>query len=120
MKHSESDNSLIELLVADGRPLLCLTAVGLLTAGLFAIFLAARREFLPHDVAYLGMDAKQLCAIADCRIVGFMFHDRVSFGGTLIAVAVLYLWLAAGPLRIGERWAWRAFAVSGAAGFLSF
>ena len=66
------------------------------------------------------MDAKQLCAIADCRIVGFMFHDRVSFGGTLIAVAVLYLWLAADPLRNGERWAWNAFAASGIAGFLSF
>jgi hypothetical protein len=87
---------------------------------LFAIFLAARREFLPHDVAYLGMDADQLCRFADCRIVGFMFHDRVSFGGTLIAIAVLYLWLAANPLRNGEQWAWRAFAVSGAVGFLSF
>jgi hypothetical protein len=49
-----------------------------------------------------------------------MFHDRVAFGGTLIAVAVLYLWLAAGPLRAGEQWAWRAFAASGATGFLSF
>lgn len=116
----EEDRGLFTLLAGDGRPLLSLTAIVLLGSGLFAIFLAARREFLPHDVAYLGMDAHQLCRFSDCRIVGFMFHDRVAFGGTLIAIAVLYLWLAASPLRIGERWAWRAFAVSGAAGFLSF
>jgi hypothetical protein len=116
----EEDSGLFTLLGADGRPLLSLTAIALLGSGLFAVFLAARREFLPHDVAYLGMNADQLCRFADCRIVGFMFHDRVAFGGTLIAIAVLYLWLAVGPLRVGEQWAWRAFAVSGATGFLSF
>jgi hypothetical protein len=114
------DSGLFTLLVGDGRPMLSLTAIVLLGSGLFAVFLAARREFLPNDVAYLGMNAAQLCRFADCRIVGFMFHDRVAFGGTLIAIAVLYLWLAAGPLRAGEEWAWRAFAISGAAGFLSF
>jgi hypothetical protein len=120
VRKGEEDPGLFTLLAGDGRPLLSLTAIVLLGSGLLTVFLAARREFLPHDVAYLGMDASQLCRFAACRIVGFMFHDRVAFGGTLIAIAVLYLWLAAGPLRAGERWAWRAFAVSGAAGFLSF
>ena len=46
--------------------------------------------------------------------------NRLAFGGALIAVAVLFLWLAAGPLREGERWAWWAFAISGCAAFLSF
>jgi hypothetical protein len=49
-----------------------------------------------------------------------MFHDRVSFGGSLIAIAVLYLWLAEFPLKAGEAWAWWLFLVSGAAGFGSF
>jgi hypothetical protein len=49
-----------------------------------------------------------------------MFHDRVAFGGTLIAIGIFYLWLGAGPLRDGERWAWRAFTTSGTMGFLSF
>ncbi len=66
------------------------------------------------------MSADALCANADCRIVRFMFHDRVSFGGTLIAVAVLYAWLAAFPLRHGQSWAWWAFLGSGALGFASF
>lgn len=114
------DPHLFSLLVGDGRPLLSLTGIALVLSGLFAIFLAARREFLPHDIAYLGIDAAALCRLADCRIVGFMFHDRVAFGGTLISVGVIYLWLAAHPLRDGARWAWQAFAVSGIAGFLSF
>src|SRR5262249_44393502 len=100
----------------------------LVLSGLFAVFLATRREFLPHDVAFLGMTATDLCRVGDCRIVAFMFHDRVAFGGTLMAVGTLYLWLAPRPPppgrqgagRAGEQWAWRAFAASGTAGFLSF
>ena len=114
------EEGLLEGLIDDGRPLLSLTAVALLLSGAFAIFLALRREFLPHDIAYLGMNANELCALADCRVVRFMFHDRVAFGGALIAIAVLYLWLTAFPLHAGARWAWRALAVSGALGFASF
>ena len=114
------DRGFVRELVGDGRPALSLTAVGLLLSGAFAIFLSLRREFLPHDVAYLGMTADEVCRIADCRVVRFMFHDRVAFGGTLIAVATLYLWLAAFPLRSGALWAWRAFSTSGMIGFGSF
>src|SRR5262245_50303405 len=111
---------LLREFIGDGVPPLELTAAALLFSGAFAVFLSFRREFLPHDVAFLGMTAKDLCAIADCRIVRFMFHDRVSFGGTLIAVAVLYLWLALFPLRQGLAWAWWALLASGILGFGSF
>lgn len=114
------DGSLPEGLIEDGRPLLLLTAVALLLSGSFAIFLAVRREFLPHDIAYLGMSADELCLIAGCRVVRFMFHDRVAFGGALIAVAVLYAWLIAFPLRYGAQWAWWALTISGVLGFASF
>ena len=114
------DQGLLRALIGDGRPALSLTAVALLLSGLFAIFLSFRREFLPHDVGYLAMSADELCRVADCRVVRFMFHDRVAFGGTLIAIAVLYFWLAAFPLREGAVWAWWAFVVSGVLGFASF
>ena len=117
---SEREPGLLEGLLEDGRPALQLTAVGLLVSGAFALFLSARREFLPHDVAFLGMSAEQLCAFAECRVVLFMFHDRVAYGGSLIAVAVLYLWLTAFPLRHGFTWAWWALALSGLLGFASF
>ena len=49
-----------------------------------------------------------------------MFHDRVSFGGVLVAIGALYMWLSEFPLRQGEAWAWWILLVSGAAGFASF
>ncbi len=108
------------MLIGDGRPLLSLTGVALIGSGLFAFFLSATKHFLPHDVAYLGMTPPELCALNECRIVHFMIHDRVSFGGSLVAVGTLYLWLAAAPLRRGEAWSWWLFVVSGLFGFSSF
>ena len=94
------------MLARDGRPLLSLCALVLLFAGVFAFFIAARGEFLPHDIAFLGVTPAELCAVHECRIVHFMVHDRVSFGGALVAIGVVYLWIVAGPLERGERWGW--------------
>ena len=112
--------SLPRLLIGDGRPLLAVYGLVLLFAGVFAVFIAARGEFLPHDIAFLGMTAQELCAVNECRIVHFMIHDRVAFGGALIAISVLYLWLLAGPMTRGERWAWDLMIASGGVGFVSF
>src|SRR5262249_44165679 len=60
--------------------------------------------FLPHDEQFLGMSAEQLCARHGCRIVHFMVHDRISFGGALVAVGLLYLWLVCSPLPPGPAW----------------
>jgi hypothetical protein len=114
------DVALFAPLFADGRPLLSLGALGLLLSGGFAIFLAAAGQFLPHDIQFLGMSADELCARNGCRIVHFMIHDRVSFGGTLIALAVMYLWLIHFPLRAGQPWAWWALLASNVLGFASF
>jgi hypothetical protein len=104
MSHAESP-SLTALLVGDGRPPLAVVGLTLALAGGFALFVAARGEFLPHDVAYLGMTPGELCAVNECRIVHFMIHDRVAFGGAIIAIGIVYLWLALGPMARGERWA---------------
>ena len=97
-----NEPGLFHALVKDGRPLLSLFAMGLIVSGIFALFLAATVTFLPQDVAFLGMDPHALCDLHQCRIVHFIFHDRVSFGGTLMAVGTLYLWLIAFPLRAPE------------------
>ena len=107
-------------LVGDGRPLLLAMAGGLLFAGGFAVFLAATGEFLPHDIDYLGMSADDLCDIASCRIVDFMVHDRAAFGGTLLGIGVLYVWLIVFPLSSGLQWAWWTLLISGSLGFLGF
>jgi hypothetical protein len=116
----QPDAGLLRTLVGDGRSLLALVALALMFSGAFALFLSATGHFLPHDVRFLGMQKEQLCGINQCRIVHFMFHDRVSFGGALIAIGILYLWLLAFPFKAGEPWAWWTFLVSGVAGFGSF
>lgn len=117
---SSSDEGFWTVLLGDGRSLFKLSALALIGAGTFVLFQSATGHFLPHDTEFLGLDAKELCAYYGCRVVHFMMHDRVSFGGVLLAIGVMYLWLAEFPLRRGESWAWWALAISGGAGFLSF
>src|SRR5664279_5655729 len=118
--HMDDDRGFFETFIGDGRSLIKLTALLMMGSGAFALFQAGTGHFLPQDTEYLGMTAAQLCTLHGCRIVHFMVHDRVSFGGVLLAIGVMYLWLAEFPLRKGESWAWWALAISGGAGFLSF
>ena len=114
------DRGLFQAAIGDGRPLLLVLGLGLLASGMFALFLAATGQFLPHDERFLGMTARQLCSLHGCRVVHFMIHDRLAFGGALAAVGLLYLWLVAFPLRQGQAWAWWLLLLSGAIGFASF
>lgn len=109
-----------EALVGDGRPLIHVGGLCLALAGGFCTFQAATGHFLPHDVAFLRMTPEDLCKINECRIVHFMIHDRISFGGALLGIATLYLWLAEFPLKAGEAWAWWALLFSGVVGFGGF
>ena len=120
MNHAAEYRGLADALIDDGRPLIKLTGIALIGSGLFAFFLAATGHFLPHDIAYLCMDVDQLRSIAEGRLVHFMMHDRVSFGGAIVGVGTLYLWLAEFPLRAREPWAWWTLLMSGTIGFASF
>jgi hypothetical protein len=117
--HDQSAGLLAPLL-SNGRHFLTLGTLGLFICGVFAIFLAAAGQFLPHDVQFLGMTAAELCSHDACRIVHFMIHDRVSFGGALVGLSVLYFWLIHFPLRAGLAWAWWTLLISNVAGFASF
>jgi hypothetical protein len=107
-------------LVADGLPLLAVGSLGLIVSGAFAWFLAVTNQLLPHDVAWLTISEAQLRASADGRLLDFMDHDRAAFGGTLIAIGLLYLWLVRFPIAEGRAWAWWTLAGSATVGFLSF
>lgn len=121
MIETKQDNrGLIQAALADGIPLLIFTGLSLVLSGGFAIFLAVTGQFLPHDIAFLGLSASELCRVSDCRIVGFMIHDRAAFGGVLVAIGLLYMWLAEFPLRNREQWAWWTLLISGIVGFGSF
>jgi hypothetical protein len=120
MNQPAREPSFVGALVGDGRALIVLTALALAASGMFAWFLSATGSFLPHDVDFLGMLPQQLCGLNQCRIVHFMFHDRVAFGGVLCSLAVLYVWLALFPLCNGESWAWWSLLATAIAGFASF
>ena len=107
-EQGEDQRGLFNALIGDGGPLLKLTGIALIASGLFAFFLGTTGHFLPQDIAFLGVTSEALYLIADARLVKFMIHDRVSFGGAILGVGVLYLWLAEFPLRRGEGWAWWA------------
>jgi hypothetical protein len=111
---------LLQAILADGRFLISLTGMALLASGIFAIAQSFTGQLLPHDVQALGMDAATLTRHANQNLVRFMFHDRVAFGGTLIAIGMAYWWLAEFPLLAGAAWAWWTLALSGTCGFLSF
>src|SRR5262249_41747341 len=114
------ERSFFQALAGDGRPPLVALALGLLAAGGAALFLAATRRFLPHDEQFLGMTAADLCARHGCRVVHFMVHDRAAFGGVLVAVGLLYLWLGGVPLRGGAAGGWWGGLLSGLVGLAGF
>lgn len=114
------ERGLLEVTLGDGRPLIALTGVSLALAGGFAILQSASGHLLPQDSHAIGMDAAALARAANGRLLGFMFHDRVAYGGTLLSVGSGYLWIAGFSMRRREPWAWMALLVSGTVGFLAF
>jgi hypothetical protein len=117
---SDDRRSLFGAFIGDGRPLLALTGAALFASGGFAIFQSLTGHLLPHDSHALGMDAEALTRAANAHLTMFMFHDRVAFGGTLLAIGSAYWWLSEFPLKQRQSWAWWAFAISGLTGFASF
>lgn len=116
----KDNRDFFEPTLGDGRPPLLLLSLGLTLSGLFALFLAASGQFLPHDERFLGQTAHDLCSLHGCRIVHFMIHDRLAFGGALVAMGLSYFWLVEFPLRDGCAWAWWLLLFSGTIGFISF
>jgi hypothetical protein len=112
--------TLLDAVLSDGRFLLIFTALILVLSGLFVIIQSITGHFLPHDISYLGLDAQELSSFSNGTITKFMFHDRISFGGSIIAVGFLYMWLAEFPLKNKQAWAWYLFLFSGLIGFGSF
>ena len=114
------NRSLYQALVSKGIFPLILTGVVLIFVGLFLVTQSIVGQLLPHDIRNLGMTTAQLSVFNGGKIVKFMFHDRVAFGGSLIAVGLLYIWLVEFHLKKGRAWAWWLFVLSGITGFGSF
>jgi hypothetical protein len=114
------DRGLLEVVLGDGRFLIALTGISLALAGGFAILQSVSGQLLPQDSHAIGLDSAALMRAGNPHLLGFMFHDRVAYGGSLLAIGAGYLWLAAFPMRDRAPWAWWALAFSGGIGFLAF
>src|ERR1700733_15359330 len=114
------ERGLLETVLGDGRFLVALTGISLALSGGFAILQSFAGQLLPQDSHAIGMDSLALRHAANARLLGFMFHDRVAYGGTLVAIGCGYLWLTAFPMEKREVWPWWALLFSGSIGFLAF
>jgi hypothetical protein len=114
------DRGLLQMILGDGRFLIGLTGIALALSGGFAILQSVSGQLLPQDSHAIGMDALALARAANRQLLGFMFHDRVAYGGSLLAIGAGYLWLAAVPMQVRAPWAWWALLLSGGIGFLAF
>jgi hypothetical protein len=114
------ERGLLEAVLGDGRFLIALTGISLALSGGFAVMQSIAGQLLPQDSHAIGMDSAALMHVANPQLLGFMFHDRVAYGGCLLAIGAGYLWLAAFPMQARQVWAWWALLFSGSIGFLAF
>jgi hypothetical protein len=114
------ERGLMEVVLGDGRFLIALTGIALALSGVFAVLQSVSGQLLPQDSHAIGMDSLALMHAGNRHLLGFMFHDRVAYGGTLLAIGAGYLWLSAFPMHAHAAWAWWALFFSGAIGFLAF
>jgi hypothetical protein len=114
------ERGLLEAVLGDGRFLIALTGISLALSGGFAILQSVSGQLLPQDSHAVGMDSLALMQAGNRHLLGFMFHDRVAYGGSLLAIGVGYLWLAGFPMQVRPAWPWWALICSGGIGFLAF
>lgn len=116
----KDERSVVDIIFGDGRFLIALTGISLFLSGGFAILQSISGQLLPQDSRAIGMDSLALVHAGNHHLLGFMFHDRVAYGGSLLAIGAGYLWLAAFPMQHREAWAWWSLISSGSIGFLAF
>jgi hypothetical protein len=114
------ERSLLQAVLGDGRFLIALTGISLALSGGFAVLQSISGQLLPQDSHAIGLDSMALMHAGNRQLLGFMFHDRVAYGGVLFAIGAGYLWLSAFPLQARAAWAWWALLFSGTIGFLAF
>jgi hypothetical protein len=104
-----------------GWAFLAATGWMLIVIGLAAFATAASIRVLPHEAHFLDSTVSDLVFRDHAgNLIGYMMHNRVSFGGALIAIGLLYVWMADVLLRESAAWTWWAFLLSGYFGVSSF
>lgn len=80
------DRGLLDAVSDDGRFLVALTGISLILSGGFAVLQSVSGQLLPHDSHAIGMESASLVRAGNRHLLGFMFHDRVAYGGSILVV----------------------------------
>ncbi|MFI6498788.1 hypothetical protein [Nonomuraea typhae] len=100
-----------------GQLLMVVTGFGLFAGGVVVSAVGLTEVFVPSDLEFLRADPDAMRA-ANPRLLPFIAHDRVTFGGALVAAGAAITLLGMWAWRRGEGWLWWVLAAAGAAGFL--
>lgn len=104
-----------------GQKLLGAMSLFLVFVGVAALAAAGSVVILPHEVAALHIDLDLINHHHhDHTLASFIVHNRVSFGGMLISVGILYWRLVWGAMARREPWAWWTMLLSAGLGSGSF
>ncbi|MBP1964769.1 hypothetical protein [Paenibacillus aceris] len=90
--------------------------IGLAFGGLTIAFVGITSVFVPTDLAYLGLTARQLAEWNE-HLIPLIAHDRAGFGGALFSLAVAIAASALWGVNQGESWLWWTFLWGGTPGF---
>lgn len=93
-------------------------ATGLLLAGSVITLVGSAHVFVDSDLAFLGATHDSIRQLHP-NLVPLVAHDRVTFGGMLLASGVAVLVSALWGFRRGERWLWWTISLAGFPAYLA-
>jgi dihydroorotate dehydrogenase len=96
-----------------------LLGLGMLVGSLLALGIAATRVMLLYDEWFVGLTRAEIAAV-NPRLLHFLAHDRVTLGGVMTTIGVIYTGLSWFGVRRGWHWAYVTIVASASVGFASF
>jgi hypothetical protein len=115
---SDVDNDAAWRRACVGQLCFVVQAVGLLLAGSVITLVGSAYVFVDSDLVFLGATHDTMRQLHP-NLVPLVAHDRVTFGGMLLASGVAVLVTALWGFRRGERWLWWTLAAGGFPAYLA-
>ncbi len=101
-----------------GQLLILIQAALFFMAGTVISIVGVTRVFVPEDLAFMHISAKEIAA-ANPRLIPLIAHDRATMGGMLLCAGLAYLMPALWGFRRNSRWLWWTMAIASVPGFLA-
>lgn len=115
---SDLDNDAAWRRACVGQLCLVVQATGLLLAGIMITSIGSAHVFVDSDLVFLSATHDAMRQLHP-NLVPLVAHDRVTFGGMLLASGVAVLVTALWGFRRDERWLWWTLALGGFPAYLA-